>query len=351
MITRARKFFYYLMTDRLGGPLFAPLKFILWALSLVYGIIIKVLLTGYEKKLFTPFKADTKVISIGNITVGGTGKTQAAVSVARILEASGRKPAILIRGYGADEQQMLREELKDTPVLVGPDRIKNSKRAFYDFGLDTVILDDGFQHFKIHRDLDIALIDATRPFGNHELIPRGILREPITSLKRAGLIIVTKVDSDIAKTGEVYSVIERLGMKDRVVEAVYKPLNFYDLDTGRPEGLQRVRGKKICLVSSIANPSYFRQNILKLGARIELEHEFLDHYDYKKSDFIKIGRECAVLGIDLIVVTKKDAVKIKRLALANEVEVAVPILVFEVDFAVTKNKELLYDRLSGVYSS
>jgi len=328
-----------------------PLKFALWLCSLIYGIIVKLLSTGYEKRFFIPYKADPKVISIGNITVGGTGKTQAAITMAKMLESMGKRAAILIRGYGADEYKMLQEELKDTPILVGPDRIANSKRAFYDFGVDTVILDDGFQHHKIYRDMDMVLVDATNPFGNHELIPRGILREPITALKRADIIVINKADSRSARLDEAHEAINRFGKPDCVLEAVYKPVELYDIATGKGRGLNIIEKKKVCLVSSIANPGYFRQNVAGLGAEaIESEFEFMDHYNYKREDFFKIEKECRLFGVDFIVVTKKDAVKIKRLlSMSNWLDI--PMLVLEVDFVITKNEKVLHDRLSRIYST
>jgi tetraacyldisaccharide 4'-kinase len=337
------------MTDKRNDPLAQLLKFILWVLSLMYGMIVRILSGGYEKKFFIPYKADPKVVSIGNITVGGTGKTQAAITISKILESSGRRVSILIRGYGADEYRMLEEELKDVPILVGPDRIKNSKRAFYDFGVDTVILDDGFQHYKIYRDLDIVLVDATNPFGNLALIPRGILREPINALKRADLIIINKIDAEHVKLGEVNDVIDRFGKASCVLKSVYTPLNLYEIANNKAAGLRCIDRKKVCIVSSIANPEYFKQNIARLGAQIELEFTFLDHYNYKKEDFVRIEKECKFLRLDFIIVTKKDAVKIKRLALSSEM--TTPILVLEVDFSIITNKELLYDRLSRIYSN
>lgn len=343
-----RKFFYSLMTDKITGPLVGPIKFVLWVCSLIYGAVVKVLSTGYEKNFFISYKADPKVISIGNITLGGTGKTQATISIARILESFGKRVAILIRGYGADEYKMLEEELGDVPILIGPDRVENSKRAFYDFGADTVILDDGFQHYRIHKDLDILLLDASNPFGNHELVPRGILREPVTALRRADVIVLTKVDSKSARLNEANTAINRFAKPNPVLEAVYKPLNIYELDSGKSVGLECVNKKRVCLVSSIGNPFYFKENIMRLGAEVELEFAFLDHYDYKRSDFVGIGKEARFLGVDFIIVTKKDAVKLKRLALSGELDI--PILVLEVDFSIMKNETFLYDRLSGLYS-
>ncbi|MCX5716144.1 MAG: tetraacyldisaccharide 4'-kinase [Candidatus Omnitrophica bacterium] len=344
-----RKFVYSLMTDKTRNPLTAPLKFILWLCSLIYASAVWALAKGYEKNFFTSYKADPKVISIGNITVGGTGKTQAAIMVAKALEARRRRVAVLIRGYGADECRMLQEELSDVPILVGPDRVKSSKRAFYDFGSDTAILDDGFQHHKIGRDLDIVLLDATNPFGNGQLLPRGILREPLKALKRADVIIITKVDFKGAALGGIYAELAKLGKDKDALEAVYEPLGFRNIyDETRLLGPDMISGKKICLVSSIANPAYFRQNIINLGGQIELEFAFMDHYEYKERDFKKIDRECSFLGVDFTVVTKKDAVKIKRLASAGSL--CVPILVFDVDFKIIKNKQVLDDRLSGLYT-
>ncbi|MEI8176684.1 MAG: tetraacyldisaccharide 4'-kinase, partial [Candidatus Omnitrophota bacterium] len=184
-----RGYFYALMTDRRHSPADVFLQGALWVLSLVYGAGVRILAGGYKKKFFFPYRADCKVISIGNITVGGTGKTPASLLIAKLLEAQGRRVAVLIRGYGADEYLMLQEELPECAILSGSDRITNARRAFYDFGADTVILDDGFQHWKIHRDLDIVLLDATNPFGNYRLLPRGILREPPQELTRADIIM------------------------------------------------------------------------------------------------------------------------------------------------------------------
>lgn len=345
-----RRFVWALMTDETKSPLAAPLKFILWLCSLVYGLFVRLLAKGYDKKFFTPYRPDPRVISIGNITVGGTGKTPATVAIARELAARKRSPAVLIRGYGADEYRMLQEELPDVPVLVGPDRIKNSKRAFYNFGADTVILDDGFQHYRMDRDLDIVLLDAINPFGNRRLLPRGTLREPIAALKRSDIVIITKADFDPESVSAIYGELETLGKaKEDILEAVYEPLGFRNIyDDARLLGLDAVSGKKICLVSGIANPAYFRRNIVSLGGRIELEFPFMDHHGYREKDFRRIGRDCSFMGIDFTVVTKKDAVKIKRLALSGSL--SSPILVFEVGFKITKNKKALDDRLSGLYT-
>jgi len=344
---RVREYFYSLMTDRRAGPAAAVLKGVLWVLSLMYGAVVKIMAGGYEKNFFVPYKADCTVISIGNITVGGTGKTQAAIGLTRILEAKGKRPAVLLRGYGADEYMMLQEELSDIPILVGPDRIASARRAFYGFGVDTIILDDGFQHWKIARDLDIVLLDATNPFGNYRYIPRGILREPVSALTRADLVIVTKVDAEAVRMDEIYRVLETLKKADSVVEAVYKPLELYEITRGSAVGLGAIDTKKVCIVSSIGNPSYFRQNIARLGAQIEVEFVFLDHYTYKRRDFQRIGYECKFFGVDYIVVTKKDAVKIKRLAVAAPL--SIPIVALDVEFVIVKNRGLFDDRLSGLY--
>lgn len=346
---RIREYFYGLMVDRRGGLIASLLKCALWICSLAYGVIVRFLSGGYDKKFFIAYRPDPKVISIGNITVGGTGKTQAAIDMTRVLEARGKKVSVLIRGYGTDEYMMLQEELKDCPILVGPDRIENSKRAFYNFGIDTIILDDGFQHWKIAKDLNIVLVDATNPFGNYHLIPRGILREPISALRRADLIIITKVDSSPSKRGEIYGVVDALGKKDCVLESIYKPLGFSELSGGKRKELEFVREKRVCLVSSIGNPYYFKEKVKQLGAAIELEFVFLDHYQYMKEDLYKIDGECRFLDIEFIIATKKDAVKIKRFCLATQM--ATPILVLDVNLEITKNKQILDERLSGIYNS
>ncbi len=354
-----RDYFYSLMTDKRSDPVSNFIKWQLWLFSLCYGAAVRGIRRGYEKGFFTPYKADPRVISIGNITVGGTGKTPASIAIAKLLDAGGRRASILIRGYGADEYVMLQEELKECPILVGPDRIENSKRAFYDFGVDTVILDDGFQHWKIKRDLDIVLLDATNPFGNSELLPRGILREPVEALKRADIIIVTKVDSEFEKRDEIYGALKALGKDGPVLESVYKPVDIYEitppvregkgLPAPRSMGLKAVDKKSVCIVSSIGNPVYFKQQLVRLGARVDMEFVFMDHYNYRKEDFYAIDKECKLLGIEFIVVTKKDAVKIKRLALSHEFSTIV--LVLDIEFLITNNKKVLDERLHRLYSS
>ena len=343
------EYFYSLMTDKKHGFVASFLKSILGGCALVYGVIVKILSTGYKKKFFVSYRPDAKIISIGNITLGGTGKTQAAIDIAKILESWGKKVAVLIRGYGTDEYMMLQEELRECPILVGPNRVENAKRAFYDFGIDTIILDDGFQHWKIARDLNVALLDATNPFGNYKLLPRGILREPVIALKRADLIIVTKVDSEVSKRGEIYGVLDALKDRDCILESIYRPVDLYELIKGQRMGLNVIKNKKVCLVSSIGNPTYFKEKIKQLGPKIELEFVFMDHYHYMREDLYKIDGECKFFDVEFIILTKKDAVKVKRFCLAGEI--STPILVLDVNFEIIKNKDIFDERLSRIYRS
>ncbi|MFH1848019.1 MAG: tetraacyldisaccharide 4'-kinase [Candidatus Omnitrophota bacterium] len=343
-----RDFAYALITDTAKGFWVMPLRFLLCAGEALFKAYLFVLLKGYECRIFAPYRPDAKVVSIGNLTLGGTGKTQICLMLARLLEAESRKIAVLIRGYGVDESRMLEEELPGVPVLIGRDRIKNSKRAFYEFGADTIVLDDGFQHYKLDRDLDIVLIDASNPFGNHRLIPRGILREPISQLRRADIVIITKVDFGGGNLPRIYREIGKFVSRKKILEALYRPVSFSSLlKPGEKLGLDAISGKKICVLSSIANPGYFKHKLNGLGPKIELEFTYPDHYDYKESDLRRVIDDCVFFKVDLIVTTKKDAVKIRKLGISCA---DVPILVFDVELDIIKNKESLTDGLYRLYS-
>ncbi len=285
---------------------------------------------------------------MGNITLGGTGKTPFVVELTRIFREEFRKePAILIRGYGWDESAMLKAKLKDTPILVGENRARSGRRAIKLYGSDTAILDDGFQHWELSRDLDIVLIDSRNPFGNGSLFPRGVLRERISSLKRADIVVLTKVNPASGGTEPLRSRIRKISGDVEILETVHRPGHFYDTKQRKDVDLSKVSGKRVILLSSIGDPEYFEDTVKGLGAAV-IEHiAFGDHHNYSESDKSRITKRLSERAFDLIVTTEKDAVKLARMSMAFQ-DFTVLVLVIAID--ITKGREALIGRLRSLYS-
>ena len=196
MMSSLKQYIHDLMHDRTNDLLSQVVKPCLLILSYAYGFLLKAHYFFYKVNLLKSYKSQIAIISIGNITLGGTGKTPFTIMLAeRLTQKNKKKTAVLIRGYGEDEWKMLEERLGKygIKVFVGRDRVKYAKQALQ-YGACSLILDDGFQHRRLRRDLDIVLLDSTNPFGNRHLFPRGILREPLDSLRRADIVVLTKVD-------------------------------------------------------------------------------------------------------------------------------------------------------------
>ena len=306
----------------------SPLLF----LSFFYGFILKKRSFLYTVGLLKKRKLNAKVISVGNLTVGGTGKTPMVISIAEILLRNNKKTAILSRGYksqeegrlkiasdgkeiklnpvsAGDEPYLIAERLKNVPVLICPDRYESGRYAIENFGVDTIILDDGFQNLAVTKDIDILLIDAMNPFGSGNLLPRGILREPLSAIKRADIIIITKADypeniSDIIETVRLYN------SHAPIFKAIYKPSVLVNIATDRKEDISILKNKSVAIFSGIANPLSFSYLINNAGAKIVNETIFSDHHSYTKND---IDRTTEVQDADMIITTEKDAVKIREL--------------------------------------
>lgn len=307
----ARGFFYSIMAGKRQGVFSLIYKIALIVPSFIYILAFVLIKKIYTLGILKRYKATCKIISVGNITLGGTGKTPFVNMLAQGLLSFGRKPAILIRGYGNDEQTLLAENLpKDTPVLVGKDRIKNIKKNTYN--TDTFILDDGFQHIKLFRDLDIVLIDATCPFGNGLALPAGTLREPISNLKRADMIVLTKIDFGRANLDIIKHKISQINPSATIFESVHRPLYFMDTVENKKIQPDTLKGKKTCLVSGIADNESFCMMVSQLGIEIKEKFFFPDHYRYTPKVMEKIFEKCARLSLDKIITTQKDYVKMKK---------------------------------------
>ncbi|MDD3088725.1 MAG: tetraacyldisaccharide 4'-kinase [Candidatus Omnitrophica bacterium] len=334
------------MNDERSGPIESVLRIALSFASLFYKAAIRSIDAAYTSGRRRVFKVPVPVVSIGNLTLGGTGKTPLTVFVAEHYSAAGHKPAILTRGYGKDEDRMLREDLVDIPVYSGRDRRISALTAASE-GCDVIIMDDGFQHRTLERDLDIVLMTPETLAGKDKLFPRGTMREGYEALSRADAVIVTKADR-MTEERKAAAALEaaKIVPGRPVAFAEHKPVFLTDI-TGTTYPLENISGMKTLLVSGIADPGYFALSSRKLGALIVGRMEFPDHHAYSGRDAERIEKEAALREADVILTTAKDFIKLRRLDLSAFEE---KIFVLRVRAEISEGKETLIARLDSVLS-
>ena len=319
------------------------LLLLLKALSGVFAAVVAVRYFGYRTGILRRFPLGIQVISIGNVTAGGTGKTPVTEIFARTLAAEGRKVAILSRGYrrkeapfwvrmftqvvtkplvvsdgrrvlldsatGGDEPYMLASNLPGVAVVVDRDRVKAGRYAIKRLGCDTIILDDGFQYQRLKHTVEVVLVDATNPFGNGSMLPRGILREPARHLKRADIIFLTKCRGDVSAVREE---IRRYNDKAEIVECNHSPRLLRDVWSREELPLSWLQGKTVCTLSGIASPKGFENSLRHLGAKVVWCDRYADHHRYDASEVLYALNRTADMGSDALVTTEKDAVRFPR---------------------------------------
>jgi tetraacyldisaccharide 4'-kinase len=303
------------------------LQIMLLPVSFIYGLIIKVRNFCYEARIISTKKiGQCKIISIGNISVGGTGKTPVVKYLAGYLQGKGLKVAVLSRGYkrqssgtllvsdgknilanfrqAGDEPYLLANTLKNVVIVVEADRFKGGLFISKLFRPDVILLDDAFQHRRIYHDVDIALIDASRGFGNGHLLPSGFLREPISSLKRAQLIWLTRVDqcTDLSSLNKIIQQVNNCPQ----ITSSHAPACLIQIKTKKSFDPSLLNKKKVLLFSGIANNESFEKTIFKLGAEIVYHKKFSDHYPYSKRDIDEIKAQMEKLQVEMGVTTEKD---------------------------------------------
>jgi len=285
------------------GKRAALLRSFLYLLSKIWQLGVNIQRFLIRVRILRDSTLGIQVIAIGNLTVGGTGKTPVVEKFARELQNQGRTVAILSRGYrskpqrfsqwllnallfradstpprvvsdgksllldsdtAGDEPYMLASNLKDVVVLVDKNRVKSGRYAIENFGCDTLLLDDGFQYWRLAgRRQDIVLIDCQQPFGNEQMLPRGTLREPPSHLARASAIFITKSEGD---TTQLRQRIAAYNPVAGIIECVHHPLYFEDVFTGEQKDLDFIKGKRVASLSGIAQPESFEQSLVRLGA-------------------------------------------------------------------------------------
>ncbi|MBI1901473.1 MAG: tetraacyldisaccharide 4'-kinase [Planctomycetia bacterium] len=268
-------------------------------------------------------KVAVPVVSVGNLTVGGTGKTPMVALLARWYRRRGVRVAVVSRGYGAEEGQRndeameLELRLPDVPQMQNPDRVAGAQAAIEEFQCQLVLLDDGFQHRRLRRDLDIVLLDATEPFGFGHLLPRGLLREPVSSLRRAHVVVLSRADAiEPARREEIRARVRRYAPNAVWVEASHAPEALVN-SAGEARPPADVRGKRVLAFCGIGNPGAFRSTLQSLGAEVAAFREFPDHHAYVREDIAALAQAARECSADLAVCTRKDFVKIRADRLGN----------------------------------
>ncbi len=261
-------------------------------------------------------RVSVPVICVGNLTVGGTGKTPCVEYVARLLREHEYMVAVLSRGYGAeagrnDEAMVLEENLPDVPHYQDRDRVALAHTAIEESESDVLVLDDGFQHRRLARDLDIVLIDATDPWGSGYLFPRGGLREPRTNLRRAGIVMITRCDSvPVQKLDELTAEVNRIAPGVAVVRTVHTPMAL--LNGTNQTSVTALAGRTVAAFCGIGNPEAFRATLKAMGANIVDFRSFPDHHAYRREDVDELTGWAANLPADAwIATTQKDWVKLR----------------------------------------
>jgi tetraacyldisaccharide 4'-kinase len=339
----------------------------LQGLSYIFSGIAQSRLWLYRKRIFHDQPLGCLVVVVGNLTVGGTGKTPVVEKFARALRDRGRKVAILSRGYrsksapmwkkwwyrlshteeppprivsdgqrvlldseqAGDEPYMLARNLPGVFVIVDKNRVKAGAYAIKKFGCDTLILDDGFQYLPLKGRLNLLLVDKTNPFGNGHLLPRGILREPIKHLKRASYVFLTK--SDGVRDVELEELIQKHNPGVDVIECAHRPQYLQRFGSDERQPLDWLRGKKVGAFSGIAVPESFEKFVRDLGGNIAFTRRFLDHYRFTSEDFVSIFTEGIEQKVEFIVTTEKDAVR-----LPDGLPCAVPIYYLRLEIDIIR---------------
>lgn len=338
------------ISEQRRGKRAAIVRATLFVLSKIFQAVVKLRRFLYNRRILRDTTLGVQVIAIGNLTWGGTGKTPVVEKFARELSDEGRTVAILTRGYrskpqplhrtiinrilfrsdttpprivsdgksllldsemAGDEPYMLASNLKNVVVLVDKDRVKGGRYAIEKFGCDTLLLDDGFQYWRLRgRRHDVVLVDRQEPFGNEHLQPRGSLREPPSQLARANTIFITKSDGNCE---ELRQRIMQFNSTAAIIECVHHPLYFEDVFTAQRFDLDAIKGRKVASLSGIAQPESFEESLVKLGADLVYSKSFADHHRFTQQEVLNVINRGKKREADIILTTQKDAVRFPKL--------------------------------------
>lgn len=365
--TKVAAYFSYLMTGSQHHWWDGPVVTVLDGLAYLYKLGVTRRYRSYCRHPERQQHLAVPVISIGNITVGGTGKTPMTCHLARYLQRHGHQAALLNRGYrsrcettgaivsdgtkvlldplaGGDEACLMARSLPGVPVLVGANRVAMGRKCIDLFHPDVILLDDGFQHWQMYRDLDIVLIDSTNPFGNGQLLPRGILREPLTQLARADAIILTKVDQcPREELEELRDTLRQYNDQAPLVDSVHSAswcISYGDwLDPQKENTAAPVLlpDKPVIAVSALGNPESFEYTVQSYGYILDDVIRYEDHHQYTVADMKRLQQAAAENDV-VLVTTEKDAIKMPSLYLEGN---DIPLYVLGMDIEIIEGKEEL----------
>jgi len=344
----------------------------LFCLSRLYRAAVQLRISLYSERVLRQRMLGCFVISVGNLTCGGTGKTPVVEVFARTLAAQGRRVAVLSRGYrskapplleqvrafffkdydtapprvvsdgrrllmdsatAGDEPYMLASNLPNVRVVVDKDRVKAGRYAVQQLGADTLLLDDGFQYLRLKPRLNILLIDSTEPFHNHHPLPRGLLREPIKNLRRADYVFLTKCEKG-RRLHHLRRFIHRHNPRAEIIECTHRPVHLEDVFSGDRQPLQDLRQRRIAAISGIAVPASFEEFLRRLGADLVYAEQFADHHRYRQQEIIDFINRGLNHGADMVVTTEKDAVRFPRLDRRD-----LPVLFLRVEIDILSGRE------------
>lgn len=317
--------------------------------SVPYRAAVALRNAAFDVGLLCTRRADAPVISVGNVTAGGTGKTPMVAWIVRRLQERGARPAILSRGYRSldgeanDEKLVLDQLCPGVPHVQNRDRVAGARTVIVEHQADVIVLDDGFQHRRLGRDLDVVLIDALNPWGYGHLLPRGLLREPLTALRRSGLIVLTR--ADLVSSEERQRIAKRIretGTSAPLVEVAFAPEQFINA-SGQTLALDALSGQSVLAFCGIGNPGGFRRVVERCGLQTAAVESFPDHHHYNAGDLTKIAAAARASNSAVAVTTEKDLVKIP----APEIE-GIPVWAIRIAAQVMSNESVLCDRLQEV---
>ena len=366
---------------RAKGVRAALMRFLMRALSGVFRMIVQIRIWRYRSGWKKQHHLGTQVIAIGNITVGGTGKTPVVELLAKSLRDQGRRVAILSRGYkskkldrpqkwqdnqgfaipgeampkvvstgsallldskfAGDEPFMLARNLDGVAVVVDKNRVKGGLFAVGQLGVDTLLLDDGMQYLDLAHSIDIVLVDAGSPFGTEALLPRGTLREPPKNLRRASYILITKCTG--RSNEALIARIRRYNRTAEIIECTHGPIYLEEVFTQERQPLEFLKDKWVAAISAIAVPEAFEGSLEKLGARVELRRRFADHYRFSRKEVDAFMHRCVERDMELILTTEKDAVRFPRPS-----SIDVPVYFLRIEVEILKGQDVWDDLVTRI---
>lgn len=358
MITKRNKFFSLWERENKSGILVFFLRF----LSAVYLLGYAIRKFFYHIRLIKAKELNAKVISIGNITLGGSGKTPFVLYLSKKLNEKGINFAILTRGYGrsskttkelkrisaadvkweevGDEPFLLSSHLPEVPLIVDKDRYYSGKIALDKYKSNVLILDDGFQHWRLKRDLDIMMVDSSVDLETEKLFPAGRLREPLSSIKRAGIFILSRVNQSSNKD-KIKALLQKLNPQAPIAESILEVTSVLSWKDKTEIELKSLKGKKGLAFCGIGNPYSFERTLKSMGIEILNAFFFMDHYIYTRKEFISLEEEGKKQGVDFLITTEKDSIRLPEIK-----ELRIPLLVVKVELKIISGEKKLWEVLN-----